>query len=217
MTPLSGLTLNEYPDDLAELMSRLMVAPMATRFLFWKKIQSLNGLRQRLMDDRALERQLKDIAWSAAFEAPSSSLRPETASRATRRPSAPKPAVVHSRSAWLPPPAPHDRAPPIQMGRMSLQPRPSAAASRPPATDAVHGADAPVLQLPAPLLRHRQPTVLMMSAEDAARMGDGGAAEPSPEDGRLVARHNQLLALRERMREASAAAALHQVGLGFRV
>ena len=47
-------------------MSRLVVAPMATRFLFWKKVQSLAGLRQRLMDDRALEGQLRDIAWAAS-------------------------------------------------------------------------------------------------------------------------------------------------------
>ena len=34
------------------------------------QVQSLNSLRQRLMDDRALESQLRDIAWSAAFDAP---------------------------------------------------------------------------------------------------------------------------------------------------
>ena len=33
-----GLTLRRYPEDLQNMMSSLMVAPMATKFLFWKKV-----------------------------------------------------------------------------------------------------------------------------------------------------------------------------------
>ncbi|GFH13604.1 uncharacterized protein HaLaN_09528, partial [Haematococcus lacustris] len=48
-------------------MSRLVVAPTATRYLFWKKVQSVAQLRQRVMEDRALEQQLRQIAWAATF------------------------------------------------------------------------------------------------------------------------------------------------------
>ena len=34
----SGLTLRRYPEDLQQMMSSLMVAPLATKFLFWKKV-----------------------------------------------------------------------------------------------------------------------------------------------------------------------------------
>ncbi len=44
---LSGLQLHSYPDALGDLMTRLVVAPMATRYLFWKKVQSVTQLRQR--------------------------------------------------------------------------------------------------------------------------------------------------------------------------
>jgi hypothetical protein len=37
----AGLHLGSYSDALAELMTRLMVAPMATRFLFWKKVRHM--------------------------------------------------------------------------------------------------------------------------------------------------------------------------------
>ncbi len=39
--------MSKYPDALGDLVGRLVVAPMATRYLFWKKVQSINQLRQR--------------------------------------------------------------------------------------------------------------------------------------------------------------------------
>lgn len=65
---LTGLSMHTYDDRLSDLMSRLMVAPMATRYLFWKKVQSVQQLRQRVMEDRVLEEQLRGIAWAATFQ-----------------------------------------------------------------------------------------------------------------------------------------------------
>jgi hypothetical protein len=44
---LAGLSLHQYNEPLLDLMSRLLVAPMATRYLFWKKVQSIMTLRQK--------------------------------------------------------------------------------------------------------------------------------------------------------------------------
>lgn len=44
---LTGLSLQSYGARMSDLMGRLVVAPMATRYLFWKKVQSVQQLRQR--------------------------------------------------------------------------------------------------------------------------------------------------------------------------
>ncbi|GFH28496.1 uncharacterized protein HaLaN_26997, partial [Haematococcus lacustris] len=51
---LTGLSLRSYDGPLLDLMSRLVV-------------QSVAQLRQRVMEDRALEQQLRQIAWAATF------------------------------------------------------------------------------------------------------------------------------------------------------
>lgn len=43
----TGLMLERYDEGLADMMARLMVAPMATKYLFWKKVQSVGQLKQR--------------------------------------------------------------------------------------------------------------------------------------------------------------------------
>ena len=43
----AGLVLECYDEPLADLMARLVVAPQATRYLFWKKVHSVAQLRQR--------------------------------------------------------------------------------------------------------------------------------------------------------------------------
>ncbi|KAG1675159.1 hypothetical protein FOA52_003382 [Chlamydomonas sp. UWO 241] len=68
---LTGLQLGGYSPELTGLMHRLMVAPAATKYLFWQKVQGLSGLRQRLLEDRALEAQLRELAWADGFELPS--------------------------------------------------------------------------------------------------------------------------------------------------
>ncbi len=43
----TGLTLEQYDEELSELMRRLVVAPAASKYLFWRKVQTLQQLRQR--------------------------------------------------------------------------------------------------------------------------------------------------------------------------
>lgn len=64
---LTGLNLDSYDDSLHDLMSRLMVAPMATRYLFYNKVQGLVSLGKRAVEDRELARQLGDLVWSAGL------------------------------------------------------------------------------------------------------------------------------------------------------
>ena len=51
-------------------MSRLVVAPLATKYLFWKKVQSVNQLRQRLAEDRELGQQLQHLSWMTTMPVP---------------------------------------------------------------------------------------------------------------------------------------------------
>lgn len=46
-TTHTGLSLSCYNEELMDLMARLVVAPMATKYLFWKKVQSVTQLKQR--------------------------------------------------------------------------------------------------------------------------------------------------------------------------
>lgn len=43
----AGLEMSRYSPALATLMERLVVAPMLTKYLFWKKVQSVGQLKQR--------------------------------------------------------------------------------------------------------------------------------------------------------------------------
>lgn len=43
----AGLEMSQYSPALAALVERLLVAPMLTKYLFWKKVQSVMTLRQR--------------------------------------------------------------------------------------------------------------------------------------------------------------------------
>jgi hypothetical protein len=44
---LAGLSLARYNEDLMDLVARLVVAPMATKYMFWKKVQSVAQLKHR--------------------------------------------------------------------------------------------------------------------------------------------------------------------------
>ncbi|GIL80823.1 hypothetical protein Vretifemale_9875, partial [Volvox reticuliferus] len=68
-TSLTGLNLQQYDEQLSELMQRLMVAPAASKYMFWKKVQTVQQLRQRMMEDRAMAEQLRNISWAGSFNA----------------------------------------------------------------------------------------------------------------------------------------------------
>ncbi|GFR39776.1 hypothetical protein Agub_g261 [Astrephomene gubernaculifera] len=68
-TALTGLSLEEYDYYLGQLVRRLVVAPAASKYMFWKKVQTVQQLRQKLLEDRAMADQLRGIAWNSAFNA----------------------------------------------------------------------------------------------------------------------------------------------------
>ncbi|GAX78779.1 hypothetical protein CEUSTIGMA_g6216.t1 [Chlamydomonas eustigma] len=219
---LTGLHLGSYSDALAELMTRLMVAPMATRFLFWKKVQSLTSLKQRLIEDKALEKQLKDIAWSVAFEAaPPPPTRggtqgmPEPGPLLQRPLPATTTGIQHQRSPWEPKGswvAPGGPAP-LRSVKMKLQSRVELEGfSSKDGTS--HG---PGLPIPNPSKiasssssteaaaagNNGPSTVLMMTAEDAYELEAHSAHE------QLQVRQQELIELRRRMQEANTAAEMY--------
>eukprot|EP00798_Chlamydomonas_sp_ICE-L_P028236 gene28236-31337_t len=104
---LTGLAMRGYPTELADLMDRLVVAPMAAKYLFWKKVQSINLLRQQVMEDRALQDQLRQISWFATLDlkpidGPSGHWVRERGAAGPQRASVPKPPGLKEGNARAP-------------------------------------------------------------------------------------------------------------------
>jgi hypothetical protein len=112
---LTGLGLGGYSEPLYDLMDRLMVAPTVTKFLFFNKVQGLESLARRMVEDRELARQMNELVWSAglAIEDLSQSPRagrvggqgPRQALPAAMRRRAQPPIPTARTQAWPPSPA----------------------------------------------------------------------------------------------------------------
>eukprot|EP00873_Tetraselmis_striata_P040660 jgi/Tetstr1/460924/TSEL_006077.t2 len=64
---LTGFDLHRYSEGMVDMMSRLVVQPLASRLVFWDRVQRANELQQVLREDAALEAQLRQMCYGMAF------------------------------------------------------------------------------------------------------------------------------------------------------
>ncbi|GMH43214.1 hypothetical protein BSKO_11136 [Bryopsis sp. KO-2023] len=65
---ISGLRLCNCPKHFVPILGRIAVQPLATKFLFWQKVQELKNLRQRIAEDQMLAEQIKEAVWKSGAE-----------------------------------------------------------------------------------------------------------------------------------------------------